>query len=1286
MKLTPPISKSSMAAAFLLICLSLLALTHRAHAIADANQNGVSDVWEKKYNQGNLFPTFDPLSDADGDGWTAAQEAAAGTDPFNASSSSGLIRPTLTPIATGNSITWPTLAGKKYTLFASPDLAPNSWTAVGASSIGTGADLTRQLPLDPATNLFWRVAVTDTDLDNDGLTDAEELQIGSSIYLPDTNSDGTPDVVAYTSGQNPAGEDADGDSIPDDALYSAQFEITNDKNYFDNVGLEAFAGVDNSHRYLTKKTSVEYSISGSPNYSNITNGKYIKTESYLKNGAISSHGYLAIEYEGVDETAAYLANRLPPLSSQEELSHENSQLVITGPIVSPTEIVTTRTETTSWTIKNLNHIVVRSGTEIAIHTDREKLLDSVTVQEFWTNKFKTIPWTSDLTLNSVVVQGPQVGGMQQARLGLGDVVVAGILRDFYKNGDFNISSTLSWPYYERIEYSSTNIAYWLGEIKLKSLRWRWVRFNPRTPFDYVYAAPPASYQQKFHLLVEQKDTTSLPPGYSPTTAVTTAKGIVEINCQGSEGGGWHTVDPSKFAPYRIENPVNLTDFDYIKSGESKVTLSNLPIPVVSRDKFLAGSFKVPDHWNKLEVEIIGPDGSLGKSSDLLGSGATKVYDKFEDVLKGSDYATGCQPATQKVWFVRDAPGSRVINFYTCFNSVGAVKIKLYKDGKPQPLEINHTLTAAPDFAAVIHYVNQWVKGTSFGFDGGTPPLNLRFSSKNIPLSEEIDYLSSACLIAFFNTIQQVEGLTGVVIGLLDGIKAGVIDDKQFIEFVVSNIAYGGTYSYLLAKAEIDLWRTDPLKRATEMTNMTRQFVQDVVFKKLEATRQKLSTWNGFKDEAWKHLQRIGSALTLQYTIPIALWPSLVDGFCEWNADFNSRMLIGGEKAAFENTAWIKNKLLASGTDPAVFDITGVAIRTFGYATGYSSGYIIEQVAVGALTLEAGNIAKASIKGGVSLASNLSLRTAFAISSRSHLLKRTLAEAAVSLEMEAAAARGLKDAARLPISTLYHEIPGEAIEQAMRRPAFNRTTFNLRLVGEEVAKSPRLQALFLIEQTETRFWTATGKFVKSLGEETSAEAMKGWVKAYDRCLKIEGGALLDDRAEDLFKLVKVETLEGKKALRKSLEEFGATDGSGKFWLRDVEKIQAEGYRYSNFDPRFDVSGNPVAGPPKLTASAAPSGGWYATFEKLETSSAAKERLQLPQVSTVKFRLEFDWDAVKNNVRVPRGRNHSAEWFESLAKDYPEYGLGGGLQVVVDGVDIPIRRIWDISGSTSLQVYP
>ena len=125
-----------------------------APANADFNLNGVSDIWEQQFNNGQLFDeNFDPQADLDRDGWTNIQEAAAGTDPFDPNLPNGFVRPDIvhTPAIMGEengqpivvtpeavTVSWPTHVGKQYTLYQSADLSQGSWAIVGDSFIGDG--------------------------------------------------------------------------------------------------------------------------------------------------------------------------------------------------------------------------------------------------------------------------------------------------------------------------------------------------------------------------------------------------------------------------------------------------------------------------------------------------------------------------------------------------------------------------------------------------------------------------------------------------------------------------------------------------------------------------------------------------------------------------------------------------------------------------------------------------------------------------------------------------------------------------------------------------------------------------------------------------------------------------------------------------------------------------------------------------------------------------------------------------------------------------------------------
>jgi len=211
---------------------SLLGLsTFCAHAILDTNENGLSDVWERAYNNGELFDSsFDPQVDADSDGWTNALEAIAGTNPLDANSSNGFVRPVISHISAvlgdidesgvpeiitpdAFTLTWQTIAGKQYGLLYSPDLI--EWLAVEPAFIGNGSELEYGIPLPDADKLFWRVPIEDVDTDGDGLTDAEECALGTNPLLADSDGDGLNDRAEILNGTSSTNPDSDGDGIPD---------------------------------------------------------------------------------------------------------------------------------------------------------------------------------------------------------------------------------------------------------------------------------------------------------------------------------------------------------------------------------------------------------------------------------------------------------------------------------------------------------------------------------------------------------------------------------------------------------------------------------------------------------------------------------------------------------------------------------------------------------------------------------------------------------------------------------------------------------------------------------------------------------------------------------------------------------------------------------------------------------------------------------------------------------------------------------------------------------------
>ncbi|MBB5036265.1 DUF1800 family protein [Prosthecobacter dejongeii] len=166
-------------------------------AMEDFNGNGMSDPWEY-WAGGGILPRH---LDADKDGLTNGDEAAAGTDPFNPQSR---FWSTVEHLGTDVTVRWPTLNFKTGHVWESHNLS--NWAAASGTPVPDGSNWTQTFAnaLQNPISTFYRLALEDVDSDGDGVSDWTEVnvlgsnpQIDSSIRPPvftDLNGDGVPDA------------------------------------------------------------------------------------------------------------------------------------------------------------------------------------------------------------------------------------------------------------------------------------------------------------------------------------------------------------------------------------------------------------------------------------------------------------------------------------------------------------------------------------------------------------------------------------------------------------------------------------------------------------------------------------------------------------------------------------------------------------------------------------------------------------------------------------------------------------------------------------------------------------------------------------------------------------------------------------------------------------------------------------------------------------------------------------------------------------------------------------
>jgi hypothetical protein len=177
----------------LFLVLSALLLAPLTHAALDLNNDGIPDVWALVHGLGAI----DMNQDSDGDGQTNAQEALWGTNPLSAAGTARIT--SITTDEYGVHLIFAGQAGKQYQVQATTSLG-GGWSNVGAVIHGSEGDITASPEVTNADQKFYRVTVSDTDSDGDGVSDWEEIKLG---FDPNNShsggSNGPDDLAAITS-------------------------------------------------------------------------------------------------------------------------------------------------------------------------------------------------------------------------------------------------------------------------------------------------------------------------------------------------------------------------------------------------------------------------------------------------------------------------------------------------------------------------------------------------------------------------------------------------------------------------------------------------------------------------------------------------------------------------------------------------------------------------------------------------------------------------------------------------------------------------------------------------------------------------------------------------------------------------------------------------------------------------------------------------------------------------------------------------------------------------------